>query len=87
MRGMKQIGRQFQHRSERGRKRRAKLQLDRTQHRSLTMTTDRYGHLFPRGDDGAEMAAAERTFIRMVPAIERKQSRASTFSHALRKTR
>jgi hypothetical protein len=51
------------------------------------MTTDRYGHLFPRGDDGAEMAAAERTFIRMVPAIERKQSRASTFSHALRKTR
>jgi len=27
------------------------------------MTADRYGHLFPRGDDGAEMAAAERAFL------------------------
>ncbi len=24
----------------------------------ISMTADRYGHLFPRGDDGAELAAA-----------------------------
>jgi integrase len=28
-----------------------------------TMTADRYGHLFPRGDDGAELAAAEKAFL------------------------
>jgi hypothetical protein len=27
---------------------------------TIQMTADRYGHLFPRSDDGAEMAAAER---------------------------
>jgi hypothetical protein len=27
------------------------------------MTADRYGHLFPRSDDGAELAAAERAFF------------------------
>jgi integrase len=27
------------------------------------MTADTYGHLFPRGDDGAEMAAAEKAFL------------------------
>jgi hypothetical protein len=30
-------------------------------HASIQMTADTYGHLFPRGDDGAELAAAERT--------------------------
>ena len=29
----------------------------------MTTTPDRYGHLFPRGDDGAELAAAERAFL------------------------
>jgi integrase len=29
-------------------------------HASIQMTADRYGHLFPRGDDGAEMAVAEK---------------------------
>ena len=33
-------------------------------HASIQMTADRYGHLFPRGDDGAEMAAAERAFLK-----------------------
>jgi integrase len=33
-------------------------------HASVQMTADRYGHLFPRGDDGAEMAAAERAFLK-----------------------
>jgi integrase len=33
-------------------------------HSSIQMTADRYGHLFPRGDDGAELAAAERAFLR-----------------------
>jgi integrase len=32
-------------------------------HASITLTADRYGHLFPRGDDGAEMAAAEQAFL------------------------
>jgi integrase len=32
-------------------------------HASITMTADRYGHLFPRGDDGAELAAAERVLM------------------------
>ena len=29
----------------------------------MTATPDRHGHLFPRGDDGAELAAAERLFL------------------------
>jgi integrase len=32
-------------------------------HGSIQMTADHYGHLFPRGDDGAELAAAERAFL------------------------
>jgi integrase len=32
-------------------------------HASIQMTADVYGHLFPRGDDGAEMAAAEKAFL------------------------
>jgi hypothetical protein len=27
------------------------------------MTADTYGHLFPRGDDAAELAAAEKAFL------------------------
>src|SRR5262245_50694298 len=30
---------------------------ERLGHSTITLTADRYGHLFPRGDDGAEMAA------------------------------
>jgi integrase len=32
-------------------------------HASIQMTADRYGHLFPNKDDGAELAAAERAFL------------------------
>jgi len=32
-------------------------------HSSIQMTADHYGHLFPRGDDGAELAAAEKMFF------------------------
>jgi integrase len=32
-------------------------------HSSIVMTLDRYGHLFPRGDDGAELAAAEKALF------------------------
>jgi integrase len=32
-------------------------------HASIQMTADVYGHLFPRGDDGAELAAAEQAFL------------------------
>jgi len=32
-------------------------------HAGIQMTADRYGHLFPSTDDGAELAAAERALI------------------------
>lgn len=32
-------------------------------HATITMTGDRYGHLFPRTDDGAELADAERALL------------------------
>jgi integrase len=32
-------------------------------HASIQMTADTYGHLFPRGDDGTELAAAEKAFL------------------------
>lgn len=32
-------------------------------HSSVIMTSDVYGHLFPRGDDGSEMAEAERMLL------------------------
>jgi integrase len=40
-----------------------KLVQARLGHASVQMTADRYGHLFPRGDDGAELAAAEKAFL------------------------
>jgi integrase len=32
-------------------------------HSTIAMTADVYGHLFPRGDDSAELAAAEKSFL------------------------
>jgi integrase len=32
-------------------------------HSSIQLTADCYGHLFPRGDDSAELAAAEKSFL------------------------
>jgi integrase len=40
-----------------------KLVQSRLGHASIQMTADRYGHLFPRGDDKAELAAAEKAFL------------------------
>jgi integrase len=40
-----------------------KVVSTRLGHASISITSDRYGHLFPRGDDGAELAAAERAFL------------------------
>ena len=37
----------------------AKVVQERLGHSTIVMTLDRYGHLFPRGDDAAELAAAE----------------------------
>jgi integrase len=37
-----------------------KIVQHRLGHASIAMTSDTYGHLFPSGDDGAELAAAER---------------------------
>jgi hypothetical protein len=44
-----------------------KLVQARLGHASIQMTADRYGHLFPRGDDGGELTAAEKMFLRRVP--------------------
>ncbi len=39
-----------------------KVVQERMGHSSITMTAeDTYGHLFPRGDDADELAAAELT--------------------------
>jgi integrase len=35
-------------------------------HAAIALTADRYGHLFPSGDDGAELAAAEKALLRPV---------------------
>jgi integrase len=40
-----------------------KLVQARLGHASIQMTADTYGHLFPRADDGSELAAAERAFL------------------------
>jgi integrase len=40
-----------------------KIVQARLGHASIKLTADTYGHLFPRGDDGAELAAAEKAFF------------------------
>jgi integrase len=40
-----------------------KVVATRLGHSTIALTADRYGHLFPRGDDGAELAAAEKAFL------------------------
>jgi integrase len=41
----------------------AKVVQERLGHSSIVMTMDTYGHLFPRGDDADELAAAERALL------------------------
>jgi integrase len=40
-----------------------KVVQHRLGHSTIQMTFDTYGHLFPRGDDGAELAAAEKALL------------------------
>ena len=40
-----------------------KVVQERLGHSSIMMTMDVYGHLFPRGDDSAELEAAERSLL------------------------
>jgi integrase len=40
-----------------------KVVQERLGHSSITITMDVYGHLFPRGDDAEELAAAERALL------------------------
>ncbi|KAA1182111.1 site-specific integrase [Rhizobium tropici] len=40
-----------------------KVVQERLGHSSIVMTMDVYGHLFPRGDDADELAAAERSLL------------------------
>lgn len=46
-----------------GRELSAKLVQERMGHSSITVTLDTYGHLFPSGDDGSELAEAERALL------------------------
>jgi integrase len=41
----------------------AKVVQHRLGHSSITVTLDTYGHLFPSGDDGSELAEAERVLL------------------------
>lgn len=41
----------------------AKVVQERLGHATIVMTMDVYGHLFPRGDDADELAAAERNLL------------------------
>jgi len=41
-----------------------KIVQERLGHSTIAMTLDIYGHLFPRGDDTAELAAAEQSLLR-----------------------
>jgi integrase len=41
----------------------AKVVQERLGHSSIVMTMDTYGHLFPRGDDDSELAAAQRALL------------------------
>ena len=41
----------------------AKVAQARLGHSTIAMTLDTYGHLFPRGDDGSELAEAERSLL------------------------
>ena len=50
----------------------AKTVQARLGHASIVMTLDRYGHLFPSGDDGSELAEAER---RLLPERHRRDIR------------
>jgi integrase len=40
-----------------------KLVQERLGHSTIGMTLDVYGRLFPRGDDGSELAAAEKSLL------------------------
>jgi len=40
-----------------------KMVQQRMGHASIAITMDVYGHLFPSGDDGAELAAAEKALL------------------------
>src|SRR5262249_30489607 len=40
-----------------------KMVQERLGHSTLAMTADTYGHLFPNGDDGTELAKAEKFFV------------------------
>ena len=40
-----------------------KVVQERLGHASITMTYDRYGHIFPRGDDAAQIDAAELKLV------------------------
>jgi integrase len=40
-----------------------KVVQERMGHSTIALTADVYGHLFPRGDDADELAAAERSLL------------------------
>jgi integrase len=50
----------------------SKVVQERLGHSSIIMTSDVYGHLFPRGDDSEELAAAERALLSPVRSLSRR---------------
>jgi integrase len=50
-------------RADRGLELPPKVVQERLGHSSITMTMDVYGHLFPRDDDGSELAEAEKALL------------------------
>lgn len=47
-----------------------KVVQTRLGHSTIQMTADTYGHLFPNGDDGSELATAELAFLIGAPVTE-----------------
>jgi integrase len=43
-----------------------KVMQARLAHASTQITADHYGHLFPSGDEGAELAVAEKALLRPI---------------------
>jgi hypothetical protein len=59
-----------------------KLVQERLGHSTIGMTLDVYGHLFPRGDNGSELAAAEKSLFR-VNATRLQQKSIKSFDNSV----
>jgi hypothetical protein len=51
---------------------------ERLGHATVVLTSDRYGHLFPRGDEGSELAVAEQALLGLNATRPRHAAEAGT---------